>query len=132
MLGVGACGGRALETREPGVAVLSTRSALVIPHAPPKLSCSGEAFCRETVLLESSPEIESEVVSDCHHHGGMSRAGGCSRHDVVATCSVESGEHGPVLVLTYAQVDDRQERENVSTMSDLCEKYEGTFHLAKR
>jgi hypothetical protein len=82
-------------------------------------------------LVDTAPDAAEELTADCADHGGTSEAGTCSRREIVATCAVESGEHGPIKVFTYADEDGERQHKKITTMSELCERFEGTFSLAK-
>lgn len=126
-----ACGSRSVVPIE-RTAVLTTRSAVIArPTPPPTMSCSGKGLCRETVLLDGAEGAADDLAADCTHLGGRSSAGGCPRRGVVASCAVDSGEHGPITVLAYAQDDDEREHRTVDDMAELCESFNGTFELAK-
>jgi hypothetical protein len=112
---------------------LAFRSAVVVPEATAAtLSCHGDAFCREDALAPGNASAVEDLSDDCVHRGGTTSTRACPRLGVVATCTVTSGELGPIKVYTYAQPDHDRERDAVATMTELCEQFDGTLEAAKR
>lgn len=134
-LTVVACGSPALKETS-RTARLSLTSAQVQPASrqpsSPILSCVGSSFCRESLIVDGSPDAVEELSAACTRLEGSSQQGACPRQRIVATCSVDSGEHGPVKVFTYAHGDGARQTRNVATVSQLCEQFDGVFELAER
>lgn len=139
-LTVVACGGSALEptSRQSALALTSAQvrrpaqPASSTPTPTPILSCAGSSFCRESIVADGSPDAIEELIADCTRLEGTNQRGACSRQRVVASCAVESGEHGPVKVFAYAHGDGVRQTRNVTTVSELCEQFEGVFEIAER
>lgn len=124
------CGGRG-PAAAPRASSLDVRSADVEQRAL-TLSCHGAAFCREDVVTTSSADAVEELTDLCSGRGGTTRRGPCAREHVLASCAVTSGEYGSILVLTYAQASPMSEAAAVSTMSNLCEHFDGSFAIGGR
>jgi hypothetical protein len=118
-----------VQTSGTRTARLALRTAFDVPSAT--LSCQIGAFCREDVVPAgpTHDEMIEEATEDCARRGGKSAPSACARTGVVASCALSS-EGGSISVFAYAQKNDDDRAEAVSTMSDRCDDLGGSFQLA--